>query len=296
LGIFNLTVIGPTIGGPYTQSEPGRDSMTAARLTAFSLTACVLSTAALAAAPGYHLSERIPGPDGSWDYVRVDPANNRVLVAQGTSVMAVDLASKAVTPGLAPGRRLHDAMPVNDGREMLVTNGGTGTAVFADARSGAIVATAQAGKNPDAAAFDARSGLILVMNPSGGDITLIEAKTHKVSGTVDVGGDLEAAAVDGAGHAFVNVEDKNQIAVVDLAARKVTARYALIGCEGPTGLAYDAADRLLIAACDGRRSSSTPRPARCCRPWRPVKARTGSPSIQGASSPSSQRGRPGRWR
>jgi DNA-binding beta-propeller fold protein YncE len=226
------------------------ENMTA-RLAALSLAACLLSSAASAAAPGYHVSERIPGPDGSWDYIRVDPANNRVLVAHGASVMAVDLASKAVTSGLAPGQRLHDAMPVNEGREMLVTNGGAGTAVFADARSGATIATVQAGKNPDAGAFDAHSGLVLVMNHSGGDITLIEAKTHKVVGTVKVGGDLEAAAVDGAGHAFVNVEDKNQIAVVDLAARKVTRRYALSGCGGPTGLAYDAADGMLIAACDG---------------------------------------------
>lgn len=225
--------------------------MIVARLTALSLTACLFSTAALAAAPGYHISERIPGPDGPWDYVRVDPVNNRVLVAHGTSVTAVDLASKVVTPGLAPGQWLHDAMPVNGGREMLVTNGGKGTAVFADALTGATIETVKAGTNPDAAAFDARSGLILVMNHSGGDVTLIEAKTHKAAGTIEVGGDLEAAAVDGAGRAFVNVEDKNQIAVVDLAARKVTARYDLAGCDGPTGLAYDAADRMLIAACDG---------------------------------------------
>jgi DNA-binding beta-propeller fold protein YncE len=205
----------------------------------------------MAAPPGYHVVDRIAGPDGGWDYVRVDAANNRVLVAHGKSVMAVDLATNVVTSGLAPGIFLHDAMPVNGGTEILVTNGATGTAVFADAKTGATVATVQAGKNPDAAAFDAHSGLILVMNHAGGDITLIDAKAHKAVGTITVGGALEAAAVDGAGRAFINVEDKNQIAVVDVASRKVTARYELTGCDGPTGLAYDAADGLLIAACDG---------------------------------------------
>jgi DNA-binding beta-propeller fold protein YncE len=225
--------------------------MTAARTAALCLAVLAASTAARAAPPGYHVIDRIAGPDGGWDYVRVDPVNNRVLVAHGGSVMAVDLATKAVTPGLAPGARLHDAMPVNGGTEILVTNGGTGTAVFAAAKTGATVATVRAGKNPDAAAFDARSGLILVMNHSSGDITLIDGKAHKAVGTIAVGGDLEAAAVDGAGKAFVNVEDKNEIAVVDLASRRVTARYALIACDGPTGLAYDAADHLLMAACDG---------------------------------------------
>ena len=225
--------------------------MSALHIAGLALAAWTVWSGAWAAGPGYHVVERIAGPDGGWDYVRVDPANNRVLVAHGGSVMAVDLASKVVTPGLAPGSRLHDAMPVNGGTEILVTNGGTGAVVFADARTGATVATVQAGKNPDAAAFDARSGLVLVMNHSGGDITLIDPKAHEAVGTIVVGGDLEAAAVDGAGKAFVNVEDKNEIAVIDLAGRKVTARYALTGCDGPTGLAYDAADQMLIVACDG---------------------------------------------
>jgi DNA-binding beta-propeller fold protein YncE len=225
--------------------------MSALRIAGLALAAWTVGLGAQAAGPGYHVVDRIAGPDGGWDYVRVDPANNRVLVAHGGSVMAVDLATRAVTPGLAPGSVLHDAMPVNGGAEFVVTNGGTGAVVFADAKTGATVATVQAGKNPDAAAFDAHSGLILVMNHSGGDITLVDPKAHKALGTIVVGGDLEAGAVDGAGRAFVNVEDKNEIAVIDMAGRKVTARYALTGCDGPTGLAYDAADAMLIAACDG---------------------------------------------
>ncbi|MEO6340325.1 MAG: hypothetical protein ABIO39_09830, partial [Caulobacteraceae bacterium] len=203
-------------------------------LTVFA--AWIAAASVQAASPGYHIVDRIAGPDGGWDYVRVDAANNRVLVAHGGSVMAVDLATKAVTPGLAPGARLHDAMPVS-GTEMLVTNGGSDTAVFADARTGATLATVKTGKGPDAAAFDAKSGLVLVMDHAGGDITLIDAKTRTAVGTIVVGGELEAAAVDGAGKAFVNIEDKNQIAVIDLAARKVLARYDLTGCDGPTGLA-----------------------------------------------------------
>ena len=224
--------------------------MLANRLAALCLVAFACPSMVAAAAPAYRVIDRIAGPDGGWDYVRVDAANNRVLVAHGGSVMAVDLATKAVTPGLAPGTRLHDALPVNGGREMLVTNGGLGTAVFVD-RAGAVVATVQAGKNPDAATYDPHSSLVLVMNHSGGDITLIDPRTHKAVGTIEVGGDLEAAAVDGTGRAFVNVENRNEIAVIDPASRKVVGRYTLTGCDGPTGIAYDAADHMLMAACDG---------------------------------------------
>ena len=212
-----------------------------------SLTIC---GAVQAAGSGYHVLDRISGPDGGWDYVRVDTVNNRVLVAHGGSVLAMDLATKALTPGLAPGPMLHDPLPVNGGSEIMVTTGGSASAVFIDARTGAEVARVKTGVGPDAAAFDAHSGLVLVMDHVGGDVILIDPKAHKVVGAIAIGGDLEAAVVDGSGRAFVNVENKNEIAVLDIPRRKVVARYPLPGCDGPTGLAYDADGKQLIAACD----------------------------------------------
>jgi len=227
--------------------------MTASRFAALCLGSALglgLAGAAQAAGSGYHVVDRISGPDGGWDYIRVDEANNRLLAAHGTSVMTVDLATKAVG-STAPGVILHDAMPVNGGSEILVTNGGTNTAVFVNSKTGAVAAAVETGKGPDAAAFDAKTGLALVMDHAGGQITLIDPKSHKVAGTIEVGGALEAAATDGTGRAFVNVENKNEIVAIDVAGRKVLAHYPLAGCDGPTGLAYDAADKLLIAACDG---------------------------------------------
>jgi DNA-binding beta-propeller fold protein YncE len=221
------------------------------RAAAISLGLVLAAGAAGAAGPGYHVLDRIAGPDGSWDYVRVDPHNNRVLVAHGGAVTAIDLATKAVTASFATGLMLHDPMPVNDGKEVLVTNGGTATAVFVDGKTGATVATVKTGVGPDAAAFDAKTGLVLVMDHVAGDVMLIDPKTHTAVGSVQVGGALEGAAVDGRGRAYVNVENKNEIAVIDLMQKKVVARYALTGCDGPTGIAYDAADDQLISACDG---------------------------------------------
>jgi DNA-binding beta-propeller fold protein YncE len=225
--------------------------MTVSRIAALCLGLCASAATAQAASSGYHVLDRVSGPDGGWDYVRVDPTANRVLVAHGGSVVTLDLATKAVTPGLAPGAILHDAMPVNGGAEVLVTNGGTAEAVFYNAKTWAETARVKTGAGPDAAAFDAKTGLVLVMDHRGGDVTLIDPKTHKAVGAIAIGGDLEAAAVDGTGRAYVNVENKNEIVVVDVAKRSVVTRYPLAGCDGPTGIAYDAADKQLIAACDG---------------------------------------------
>ncbi|HEV2532132.1 YncE family protein [Phenylobacterium sp.] len=221
------------------------------RWTAGAIAALAMAGAAQAAGPGYHVVDKIPGPDGGWDYLRIDAAHNRILIPRGVAVTAIDLATKKATVGLVPGGRQHVALPVDDSRQMLVTNGATDSAIFADAITGATIASVPTGKGPDDAAVDPKSGLAFVMGHLAGDVTLIDVKTHKVVGTIAVGGTLEEGVADGAGRAFVNVENKNEIAVLDIAGRKVTAHWPLTGCDGPTGLAYDRQDKLLIAACDG---------------------------------------------
>jgi DNA-binding beta-propeller fold protein YncE len=91
----------------------------------------------------------------------------------------------------------------------------------------------------------------MVIAHAGGKVTLVDPKTRQAVGDIDVGGTLEEGVADGQGRGYVAIEDKHEIAVLDLKDRKVTARWALPGCDGPTGLAYDPQDKLLIGACDG---------------------------------------------
>jgi hypothetical protein len=67
--------------------------------------------------------------------------------------------------------------------------------------------------------------------------------------TIPVGGVLEFPVSDGAGKVFVNVEDKNEIAVIDVKSRQTIAHWALNGCKSPTGLAYAPQENLLISSC-----------------------------------------------
>lgn len=215
----------------------------------FGLLALITSNGA--AAGGYHVTDRIVGPDGGWDYASYDTLRDRVLVARGAAVNAFDLKTHKVNPSLAPAAWGHAAFALPGGAEVLITNGSKANATFVDATTGALIATVATGLAPDDAIVDPKSGLLLVMNHAGGSITLIDLTAHAAVATIPVGGTLEAAAVDGEGRAFVNVEDKNQIAVIDIGKREVVARYALPGCEGPTGIAYAASEKLLISACDG---------------------------------------------
>lgn len=201
------------------------------------------------AAPTYSVVDHIQGPDGRWDYASFDPVRRRVYIAHGTAVTAIDVDAKTVTPALAKGAGLHSAFALPGGDVLVTTNGATSAAEFIDASSGAVLATVPVGKGPDAAIFDPGTGFVLVMNGHGGDVSLIDPASRKVTGAIPVGGTLEFVAADGAGKAYVNIEDKGEIAVLDLKARSVVARYPLKGCEEPSGLIFAKQAGVLISAC-----------------------------------------------
>jgi len=169
-------------------------------------------------------------------------------------VTVIDIADKTVRTLTIPGSgRMHESLPLNHGALLLVTDGTANVAHLIDPATGASVADAPTGTKPDAAAFDPASGMALVMNGKSGDITFIDPATHAVAATVAVGGALEFAAADGAGKAFVNIEDQNQIGVIDTKTHALIGHYALAGCESPSGLAYAPGTGrgagVLIAAC-----------------------------------------------
>jgi DNA-binding beta-propeller fold protein YncE len=80
---------------------------------------------------------------------------------------------------------------------------------------------------------------------------VINAADGSIAGTIpDLGGAPEQAASDGKGHVYVDIEDKDNVAVVDAKALTVTAHYDLTGKGGTcAGLALDAKNNILFAAC-----------------------------------------------
>ena len=201
-----------------------------------------------AAPPALTVVEQWAGPDGGWDFSSFDAAHRRLYVARTNGVTAVDVDSGRMTPLLA-GKRTHEAIAINGGAEVLVTDASTGSALIADAMSGAIRTSIPTGKKPDAAMVEPATGLAMVFDNAGGGITLIDPKSGQAVGVIAATGALESPAADGAGKVFINVEDLNEIEVVDVKARTVVAHWPLAGCESPSGLAYAPKARLLVSAC-----------------------------------------------
>jgi YVTN family beta-propeller protein len=207
-----------------------------------------LSLCGAAPVPKLGIVERIAGPDGGWDLLSIDSDRHRLLVARSDGVMAVDLTTGAVTPRFVPGARLHAVLAVPGSGIGLATSGQANAAILFDTGSGAVRATVPTGANPDAAIYDPATRDVWVMNAKDGTASVIDPRAAKVVATVTIGGGLELPALDGRGHLFVNVEDRNELAEVDLKTRQVVRRIALTGCDGPTGLAY-LPSGFLLSAC-----------------------------------------------
>ena len=197
----------------------------------------------------YMVVAQLPAGDGGWDLLSVDPVEQRLYVAHGDGVTAIDLRTAKATDKIATGQRVHAALAIPGTHEVLSTNGGTNNATLFDGRTGKVRAIIATGTKPDAAAYDPATRTVWIMNPGSGDITVIDPAAARVLATVPVGGSLELGTADGRGQLYINVEDRNQVVVVDTRTRKVVRRFPLAGCEGPTGIAYDARLREIVSAC-----------------------------------------------
>jgi DNA-binding beta-propeller fold protein YncE len=104
--------------------------------------------------------------------------------------------------------------------------------------------------NPDGMLFDPSDQRAYILSHAAPHVTVIDAKDGSILGTIDLGGMPEQAAADGKGHLYIDVEDKDNIAVVDTKTLTVTAHYDLTGKGGTcAGLSLDAKNRILFAAC-----------------------------------------------
>ncbi|MGJ3647014.1 YncE family protein [Sphingomonas sp. GlSt437] len=227
---------------------------------AIRLAVALAATAAVApaiagGAPGYHVTRTIKVPDGGWDYARVDGATRKLYIARGTDVTEVDLAHGDAVRAIGAIMRGHAVVPIDGQKLLLVTSGRDDSVRLLDTDSGAEVAKIAVGGNPDAALYDAASGLAATMNARAGTVSVIDVAHRQVARTITLAPGLEYAALVGKSTLYVNNEDKNEIETADLATGTVGATIALTGCTGPSGLAYDAKTSVVISACGNSKAA-----------------------------------------
>ena len=190
------------------------------------------------------------GGDGGWDYLTVDSGNHILYIARGNRIQIVDTQSGKLLKEITGFQGTHGVALDSAGKYGYISDGRANTVSVFDRSTYAVTATIPAGENPDGILFEPQTQRVFAFNGRSKNITVIDAASNKVLATIPGTGKLEFPQTDGKGTVWVNVEDKSEILKIDAQTMKVTAKWSVLPCEEPSGLAFDAAHRRLFSVCD----------------------------------------------
>lgn len=192
------------------------------------------------------------GGEGGWDYVTADAKSHRLYVPRSTHTMVIDADSGKTMADIPGQKRNHGVALVPEAGRGFISDG-SGAIVIFDLRTNTVLGTLTAQPDADGIIFDKASGLVLVVSGDNGMLmTLkpdVDPKMGSIDAPIELGGKPEFLASDGAGKVYINLEDKNQVAVVDLKARKVLAHWPVAPGGSPVGLSIDTEKRRLFIGC-----------------------------------------------
>src|SRR5580693_7471966 len=206
-------------------------------LLALAAITVLLPLAALAQAPGpYKVINTVKiGGDGGFDYVTADSDGRNLYVARSGAAghIGVFNLDTLAQMGDIPGTSAHGAaVDTATGHGFATSKPVT----MFDAKTFAIIKKIEVEGNPDGYLNDAYNHHFYVLSHSEPNITVLDDKDGAILGTIDIGGAPEQAATDGQGKIYVDIEDKDAIAVIDADAMKMVGKYDVsskgAGCAG----------------------------------------------------------------
>ncbi len=189
------------------------------------------------------------GGAGGFDYVYADSAGRRLYIPRtgnGPRITVFDLDTLEPAGEIPNANARGAAVDPKSGHGFVSSK----PVVMWDSKTLAAIKTIDVEGGPDGILFDPFNGRVWVFSHRAPNATVINAADGSIIGTVDLGGAPEQAASDGKGHLYVDIEDKENIAVVDAKTLTVTAHYDLTGKGGAcAGLAMDVKNGILFATC-----------------------------------------------
>lgn len=230
-----------------------RTTHRALTLTSFLLLASFVP-AALAQA-NWTVVKTLPiGGDGGWDYVTVDPQSHRLFVTRTTHTQVIDADSGKVLGDIPGQTRSHGVAIVPKlNRGFITDGGGNGAITIFDLTSYSVLGRITTVPDSDGIIYDEKTNHVLAVSGDAGVLLTfkpdIDPKNGKIDPPIALGGAPEFLAADGAGRVYINLEDKDLVAVVDLASRKVVARWPVAPGGHPVGMAMDPLKHRLFIGC-----------------------------------------------
>jgi hypothetical protein len=218
------------------------------------------------------------GGEGGWDYIYADAAGRRLYIPRRGSAAVEATDTKPAAPAVPTRLTIFNLDTLEPAGEIEGV-GGNGAAVdpksghgftsskpvsMFDAKTLKLIKTIDVGAaQPDGILFDAFNDRVYIFSHPTKDATVIDAKDGTVLGTIDLGGVPEQGVADGKGMLYVVMQDaQGSVTAVDVKTMKATGHYPLGDKGGCNGLALDAKNHVLFAACarSGNPPAQPPQP------------------------------------
>ena len=194
------------------------------------------------------------GGEGGFDYVNCDVQGRRLYVARrgGPNNTPPPRINVFNLDTIEPAGEIADTSAHG-----AVISSKTGHGIASsrpvnmfDIKTQKVIKSIEVQGNPDGLLYDDFNDRVYVLSHQAPNMTVINPADGSVVGTIDLGGAPEQAASDGKGTIYVDLEDKDSVAVVDAKQMKLVKTYDLQGKGGGcAGLALDAKNSILFAAC-----------------------------------------------
>jgi len=193
------------------------------------------------------------GGEGGWDYVTFDPQSKLLYVPRSTHTMVLDAGTGKTVADIPGQQRNHGVALVPTQGRGFISDGKDASVTIFDLKTSKVLGKVKAADDADAIIFDPASGKVLVGCGDAEALIAIAADVDPSSGKADpainLGGKPESLVADGKGRVYVNLEDKDQVAVVDTKTMKVIDKWPTSPGGAPVGLSMDRERGRLFIGC-----------------------------------------------
>lgn len=199
----------------------------------------------------YRFLKEIPiGGDGGFDYLSTDPAAHRLFVSHGTKMVVVDTARDKIEGEIMDVVGVHGIAVAHDIGRGFVTDGGENAIAIVDLSTLKVLQKVKTGMDPDTVAYDPVHHNVYAFAKAGSLATVFDGRNGEIAESFPLGGTPQATVVDAErSRIYVNLQDKNSIAVIDTANRKIIANWSIEPGENQSGLAIDTENQRLFVGC-----------------------------------------------
>lgn len=180
------------------------------------------------------------GAGGGGRRILADAESRRLYVTRGSGVAVVDLDTYGMIGEIAdaPGARGFAIAP--DLGLGFTSNARESRASIVDLSTLKTRSKVDVGDDPDAVLYVPGTREAYVFNRRGHSATVFEARGGRPVTTIPLAGEPASAVVDpDGGRVYVEIEDRDEIAAIDVSRRRVLTSWPTAPCESPTGMAAD---------------------------------------------------------